>query len=236
MFFSNFTLDLRLVHNKELVVPTALKLLARTAMETHFFILQVMEGEQRSREATVTPVSSQNCQWFLLTQKAIIRTRPDAHIRFPWRNTSIISSPSLCTCPHTCPQTCFGWRRWRGEPPWRFLAGGSTLWKWHCRLKKQESTQTKEFSLQFLSQQALMMGIFSDVARPWPVSSTKAMTAFTFLLGFEDIKTRSLPDPINGKVMSYTSKVKVFPTRGLVYMEFILTTSFFFFFLALSIY
>ena len=50
-------------------------------------------------------------------------------------HTHMHPSPSPCTCPHTSPRTCFGWRRWRGEPAWRCPACGNTLWRWRCRLK-----------------------------------------------------------------------------------------------------
>lgn len=44
--------------------------------------------------------------------------------------------PSPCTGPHICPRTCFGWPCWTEEPELRCPAGGNTLWKWHCRLRK----------------------------------------------------------------------------------------------------
>lgn len=37
-----------------------------TMVETHFFILLLVKGEERSWEATVTPISSQDSKRFLL--------------------------------------------------------------------------------------------------------------------------------------------------------------------------
>lgn len=46
-----------------------------------------------------------------------------------------IGSPSPCTCPHTCQQTCFGWWHWKEGLWWHCLACGNSLLKWHYHLK-----------------------------------------------------------------------------------------------------
>lgn len=62
----NFTLNLRLVHDKVVVIPTALKLFPVTVVQTHVLVLRLMEGEKGCREATVTSISCQDGERFLL--------------------------------------------------------------------------------------------------------------------------------------------------------------------------
>lgn len=64
-----------------------------------------------------------------------------AHTAHKHTHISGAHSPSLCTCPHTCPQTCFGWQRWREELLWHCLAGENNPWKWHCHLKETKTNQ-----------------------------------------------------------------------------------------------
>lgn len=61
-----FTLNLRLVHHKVLVVPAALELFPVAAVEAQALVLQLVKGEERSREAAVTSISGQDGQRFLL--------------------------------------------------------------------------------------------------------------------------------------------------------------------------
>ncbi len=59
---TNATLYLGLVHYKEVIVSTVLKVFSGTVLETHFFILTLMQGEEWSRKSTVTFFTSQGCQ------------------------------------------------------------------------------------------------------------------------------------------------------------------------------
>lgn len=86
-----FTLNLCLVHHKVLVVPATFKLFTETAVEAHVLVLQLMEGEERSREAAVASISSQDSQRFLLKCRSGIIHRQSTHIHKlynTWINTS----------------------------------------------------------------------------------------------------------------------------------------------------
>lgn len=140
-----FTLNLCLVDDKVLVVSTAFKLFPLAPIETHALVLQLMQGEEGRWESAVASISSEHSQRFLLEH--------NSHYTLKTHSRSVqipnIHSPFLCTCPRTYPQTCSGWPRWRGEPVWHCLAGGNTLWKWHCHLKQTKQarlslTNTKE--------------------------------------------------------------------------------------------
>lgn len=178
-FGNRFTLNLCLVHYKVLVVAAALKLFPMAAVETHFFILQLVKGEQGGREATITTISGQDGQWFLLEYRChyTLQTHSNAQLF----SVHIINSPSPYTCPHTCPQTCFGWQRWKEVLVWHCLAGGNTLWKWHCRLKQTEQTKMlfanmkknsfHQFGLSPLTlDEKVLLGLSQCLMRSWPGS------------------------------------------------------------------
>lgn len=51
------TLDLRLVHHKELVIPAVLELLALAAVQAHVLVLRLVQGEEGRWVSAVTSVS-----------------------------------------------------------------------------------------------------------------------------------------------------------------------------------
>lgn len=64
---SALTLYLRLVHHEVVVVAAALKLLARTPLQTLVLVLRVVEGEHGSGQAAVASLSGQGGQRLLLS-------------------------------------------------------------------------------------------------------------------------------------------------------------------------
>lgn len=90
------TLNLCLVHHKELVAPAALELFPVAAVKAHFLILQLVEGELGCREPTVTSISSQD------RQRLLLKHRQRAGLRF--RDSSICTYALVLEHRHPQPR------------------------------------------------------------------------------------------------------------------------------------
>lgn len=166
----NFTLNLRLVHHKVLVVPTALKLFPVAVVETQCLILQLMKREERSRESAVTSISSQDGKRFLLKHSYHYTLK--THLYMHWLHDAWLHTSPHPLCAHVDTlvhrhvlDDCTEWKRqshivWPVETP---LENGTAICNRHNKSECYSQTGLKNYILQFYC-------YWTQLPSSWPLS------------------------------------------------------------------